>query len=82
MFLGTITMCVHEIHLKPDTRPVKQRIRQVPINLRDDFKKCIDKMIERGIFRPSQSEWPSPAVLVKKKTGEFVLITVPSTIQL
>ena len=69
--VGTATTCVHEIHLKPGTRPVKQRIRQVPINLREEFKKCIDKMIERGIIRPSQSEWASPTVLVKKKTGEL-----------
>ena len=30
--VGTATRCVHEIHLKPGTRPVKQRIRPVPIN--------------------------------------------------
>ena len=69
--VGTATTCVHEIHLKPGTRPVKQRIRQVPINLREEFKKCIDKMIERGSMRRSQSEWASPTVLVKKKTGEL-----------
>ena len=27
--VGTATTCVHEIHLKPATRPIKQRIRQV-----------------------------------------------------
>ena len=43
--VGTATMCIHEIHLKPGTRPVKQRIRPLPINLRGEFKKCTDKMI-------------------------------------
>ena len=69
--VGAATKCVHEIHLKLGTRPVKQRIRPVPINLRDKFKKCIDKMIETGIIRPTQSVWASPTVLVKKKTGEL-----------
>ena len=69
--VGTASQCVHEINLMTGTKPIKQRARRIPINLRDEFKKCIDKMLERGIIRPSKSEWSSPTVLVRKKTGEL-----------
>ena len=63
--------CVHEINLKPGTKPVKQRVRRVPVNLRAELKKSIDSMLERGIIRHSTSEWASSIVLVTKKTGEL-----------
>ena len=43
-------------------------MRRVPVNLRDELKKSIDSMLERGIIRHSTSEWASPIVLVRKKT--------------
>ena len=49
--VGLALNCVHEINLKPGTKPVKQRVRRVPVNLRDELKKSIDSMLERGIIR-------------------------------
>ena len=69
--VGLALNCVHEINLKPGTKPVKQRVRRVPVNLRAELKKSIDSMLERGIIRHSTSEWASPIVLVRKKTGEL-----------
>ena len=62
---------MHEINFKPGSKPVKQRLRRVPVNLRAELKKSIDSMLERGIIRHSTSEWASPIVLVRKKTGEL-----------
>ena len=69
--VGLAIYCVHEINLKPGTKPVKQRVRRVPVNLRAELKKSIDSMLERGIIRHSTSERASPIVLVRKKTGEL-----------
>ena len=32
--VGLALNCVHEINLKPGTKPVKQKVRRVPVNLR------------------------------------------------
>ena len=47
--VGLALNCVHEINLKPGTKPVKQRMRRVPVNLRAELKMSIDIMLERGI---------------------------------
>ena len=65
--VGLALNCVHEINLKPGTKPVKR----VPVNLRAELKKSIDSMLDTGIIRHSTSEWASPIVLVRKKTGEL-----------
>ena len=67
--VGQAKNCTHEIRLKPGTTPIKHRVRRVPVHLRDELKACIDSMLERGIIRPSKSEWAAPLVLVRKKDG-------------
>ena len=70
--VGLALNCVHEINLKPGTKPIKQKFRRDPVNLRDELKKSIDSMLERGIIRHSTwNYWTSPIVLVRKKTGEL-----------
>ena len=67
--VGQAKNCVHEIHLKPGSAPVKHRVRRVPVHLREELKKNIESMLSRGIIRPSKSEWAAPLVLVRKKDG-------------
>ena len=64
--VGLALNCIHEINLKPGTKPVKQKVRRVPVNLRAELKKSIDSMLALGIIRHSTSELAS--VLIRKKT--------------
>ena len=45
--VGLALNCVHEINLNPGTKPIKKKVRRVPVNLRDELKKSIDSMLER-----------------------------------
>ena len=51
-------------------RPVKQRVRPVPMGLSDEVDRQLDEMLEQGVIEPSSSPWSSPIVLVKKKNGK------------
>ena len=54
-----------------DAEPIRQRGRRVPHALRPLVEEQIDRMIESGIVRPSNSSWASPIVLVRKKDGTY-----------
>ena len=72
--VGLALNCIHEIALnKCEARhkPVKQKVRRVPVNLQAELKMSTDSIFVRGIIRHSTSEWTSPFVLRRKKTGEL-----------
>ena len=52
-----------------DAKPLKQPFRRVPLAFENEEKKALDKMLEQGIARPSNSPWSSPLLLTKKKDG-------------
>jgi hypothetical protein len=69
--IGVVTRCEHEIKLKADAKPFKEKVRRVPVHLKEEFEKDLDRMIERGVISPSNADFASPVVLVRKKTGEL-----------
>ncbi|XP_024892049.1 uncharacterized protein K02A2.6-like, partial [Temnothorax curvispinosus] len=56
-----------------DEIPVHQNPRRLSAEQRNAVRKIIDEWIEKGIIRPSNSEYASPIVLVKKKDGTWRL---------
>ena len=52
--VGQAKNCAYEIHLKPGTVPVKQRVRRVPVHQRDELIASIAKMLASGIIRQSK----------------------------
>ena len=66
---GRTTLVDHHIDLKEGTRPFKLPARRIPIHLQADADKEIQKMLDNGIVEPSNSEFSSPPVLVRKKDG-------------
>ena len=59
----------HEIQVKLDSDPIKQKTRGIPYSFREDFKKTILEMKAAGMIIDSKSPWCSPVRLVKKKDG-------------
>lgn len=53
-----------------DEAPVHQNPRRLSAEQRSVVSEIVDEWIDKGIARPSHSEYASPIVLVKKKNGE------------
>ena len=66
--LGCFTEIKHKINTN-DAAPVRQRIRRTPPGFEDEERRHLDKMLEAGVFAPSESDWASAPVLVRKKDG-------------
>jgi hypothetical protein len=65
--LGRCTVAQFDIRLKEGAKPVAQPYYKCPFKHREAFKTEIDKMVELGLLKPSNSPWSSPVVLVPKK---------------
>lgn len=66
--LGHTTLVSHKINTG-DSRPIKQPLRRIPVNTKDQIDETLEGMIEKGVIEPSTSPWASGVVLVKKKDG-------------
>lgn len=62
-----------DIELK-DPTPVKLQPYRVSSVERLAIKEHLDEMLAAGIISPSNSEWSSPMVMVKKKNGKLRLV--------
>lgn len=68
--LGRTDIIRHKIDTGT-TRPVKIPTRRVHTHLTKEIDKHLEDMLERGVIEPSNSPWPAPVVLVKKKDGKY-----------
>jgi hypothetical protein len=59
----------HEIRTG-DARPVKKQPYRVPYALRDEMKRQIEEMKERGVLSEAATEWAAPVILVHKKSPD------------
>jgi len=66
---GRTPILQHRIDTDPYVTPIYQRARPVPLRCVEEVKREIDGMLRAGIVTPSQSEWSSPIVIVRKKDG-------------
>ena len=66
--LGRTTMIQHQIPTCDD-RPVNQRHRRIHPNQLAEVKQHLQDLLDKGVIRPSQSNYASPIVLVRKKNG-------------
>ena len=70
--LGCTTTVHHRIHTEDDI-PVNQRYRRIPPDHFEEVKEHLQVLLEREVIRPSQSDYASPIVLVRKKSGALRL---------
>jgi hypothetical protein len=48
--------------------PIRKPPYKTPYVLRQDMEKQVQKMLNKGVIRPSHSPWSSPVILVPKRT--------------
>ena len=65
---GTTSLVEHKIEMLED-RPIRCKSYPIPYNLRESLRNDIEKMIEMGVIRKSDSPYSSPIVIVRKKDG-------------
>ena len=66
MDMGRTSLVKHHIKLT-DPVPFKEAYRRIPPQMYDEVKAHIQKMLDLGAIRPSNSAWASAIVLVRKK---------------
>lgn len=66
--VGHFTRLKHRIDTG-NARPIRQPPRRTPLGFQTEEERHLQQMLDAGIIRPSQSEWASPVVLVRKKDG-------------
>ncbi len=66
--LGRTDRLRHLIHTG-NAPPVRQPVRHVPPPRREEVRRLLGEMLEKGVVEPSTSPWASPIVLVRKKDG-------------
>ena len=66
--LGRTPLVEHKIDTG-DAMPIRQAMRPPAKSLAGASEAEIQKMLDQGLIRPSDSPWASPVVLVRKKDG-------------
>ncbi|XP_049517164.1 uncharacterized protein LOC125942945 [Dermacentor silvarum] len=62
------------IELKDDAKPTFLKSRTVPLALKDDVAKEVDRLVQQGVWEPVEySNWETPLVVVRKKDGTLRL---------
>ena len=52
-----------------DAPPIRQPVRRISPNRRQEVQQLLGEMLEGGVIEPSAGPWASPIVLVQKKDG-------------
>ena len=58
----------HQLELT-DYTPIRQRSYKTDAKSQEIIDETVEKLLKSGIIEPSNSEWSSPVILVKKKDG-------------
>ena len=72
--LGKLKGFKHKIVVREGVLPVKQKVRNVPINYRNKLKDILEDLCKKGIIEPIESsDWVSPIVISLKSNRELRL---------
>ncbi|CAD5227230.1 unnamed protein product [Bursaphelenchus xylophilus] len=66
--LGRAKVEPQDIHTTTEV-PVFSKPHRVPYQMKNEFDQHIQKLLQSGAMKPSQTPWVSPVVMVRKKDG-------------
>ncbi|KAL0190178.1 hypothetical protein M9458_012876 [Cirrhinus mrigala] len=68
--LGCAKGFVHKVKISSAVAPVRQKLRRLPLSVKDAVSEEIRQLLELGVVeRVDASPWVSPIVVVQKKSG-------------
>ena len=70
--LGFFDALKHSVPTTTD-KPMCLPHRQIPAQLQQEVRKCLESWLKQGIIQPSKSPYASQVVIVRKKSGEIRL---------
>ena len=75
LYDGDLGFCDALKHSIPTTtdKPIYLPHRQIPVQLQQEVRKCLESWLKQGIIWPSKSPYASQVVIVRKKSGEIRL---------
>ena len=68
--IGKTSLYKHKIETVQGAKPVRKQFYRTSPEASKEIRKHVDEMLQNDIIQPSNSEWHSPVVLVKKKNGQ------------
>ena len=73
LYDGDLGFCDALKHSIPTTtnKPIYLPHRQIPVQLQQEVRKCLESWLKQGIIHPSKSPYASQVVIVRKKSGEI-----------
>lgn len=68
------------LEIKPNSKPVMQTARRIPISLRNDLKKELERLEKENIIQKENhnTEWVSNILLIKRKSNSIRICLDPS----
>lgn len=66
--LGCAKGFIHKVKVRPDVKPVQQKLRRLPFSVREAVSKELKKLVDLDVIEPVESsEWISPIVVTTRK---------------
>ncbi|MCO5610888.1 hypothetical protein L7F22_065130 [Adiantum nelumboides] len=70
-----VDMIQHHIDLKPDAKPVAQKLRRLGVVQQEALLSEVNKLLKAGFIYPvTNSEWVSPIAVTPKKNDAYTLL--------
>ncbi|CAI5660563.1 unnamed protein product [Oreochromis niloticus] len=72
--LGAVKGFVHKVQVNKTVQPVRQKLRRLPLSIREEVSAELKRLLQAGIIEPvDAAEWVSPLVVGRKSKGDLRL---------
>ena len=79
---GNIKKFIHKPRVNADVAPVSQKLRRLPLSVRDEVSKELNQLKEMGIIELiDSSPWISNIVVARRKSGAICICVGPEGCQ-